>query len=180
MTETSIPVIIYPAERYKGRVHVSLCGEDGMHVRSDPQFPLFVNGVKVRFSVHLMEYDGEWELIKYQVAGINGGVGQYPDWTALNVRRLDTGGEASQSANKKMLQLSEDIARWIAESRPDDLILGEVRRLRRKHDLIKSEEITLKARLSQVREELNDVLLATAGQEVRWATEVATQDNPSK
>ncbi|MCK5308738.1 MAG: hypothetical protein KAJ73_09015 [Zetaproteobacteria bacterium] len=171
--ETCIPVVTYPVERYKGRVEVSLRGEDGMHVRSDHHFPLFVNGVKIYFNVTLQEYDGEWELVRYTVRGTGG---QYPDWSALTVRRLDNGERASDSAHKKVLELATDLAQWVSESRPDDVILGEIHRLRRKHDILSDEKITLNARLSQVQDEMVDLFLAIEGQKVRWAQEVALLD----
>lgn len=180
MTDSYVPVLTYPAERYKGKVEVSLLGEDGMHIRSATDHPLTVNRVQVYFNINVQEYDEEWQLVKRDTYIIHGDMKQTPDWSALTVRRVDNFESVSQSANKKVLELATDLAQYVAESRPEAVIQGEVHRLRRKHDLINSEKITLNARLSQVEVEIADTLLAIAGQEVRWATEVALQEAPSK
>lgn len=178
MSEDSYVVALtYPAERYKGRVQVHLLGEDGMHIRSEHEHPLTINGVEIYFNINVKEYDGEWELVRYTVRGTGG---QYPDWSALTVRRVDNFEPASSSANKKVLELATDLAQWVAEDKPDEVIRGEVHRLRRKRELINDERITLEARLSQIRDECTDLTLAIGGMEVKWATEVALKDVPSK
>ena len=171
--DSYVPVLTYPVERYKGKVEVSLLGEDGMHLRSATDHPLTINGVTVYFNINVKEYDGEWELVRYLVRGTGG---HYPDWSALTVRRVDNFESASQSANKKVLELAEDLAQWVADDRPEAVIQGEVHRLRRKRDLLSDERITLEARLAQIRNECSDLSLSIEGQRVRWATEVALQE----
>ena len=174
--ESHVPVLTYPVERYKGKVAVSLLGEDGMHIRSATDHPLTINGVQVYFNINVKEYEGEWELVKYAVPSFHEGeVGMYPDWSALTVRRVDNFDVASESACKKVLELAEDLAQWVAESRADDVILGEIHRLRRQQEIITNEQTKLTERLSEVREELAVCAIAIEGQRVRWATEVASQ-----
>lgn len=174
--DSHVPVLTYPVERYKGKVAVSLLGEDGMHIRSATDHPLTINGVQVYFNINVKEYEGEWELVKYAVPSFHDGeVGMYPDWSALTVRRVDNFDVASESACKKVLELAEDLAQWVSEDRQEAVILGEVHRLRRQQNIITDEQSKLTARLSEVREELAVCALAIGREQMKWACEVASQ-----